>query len=247
MDQRFIETSISRAIDATVLYARTMKRAAAIIGPPGIGKTFALERMKRLDYVATYVRVSSAQGTGRAALRLFADAFGIARGGRESSDSILSGLEDYFAQAGCWENGQYLLVDEAQQLDLNILKELVDLPSRFGFPVVVCGNPTLLKRTRVDRGAYEQIASRCAKRLVLQPPLDEDLLSIAIDFDVYGADARAAAVAYGQNTSIRELVQLLEDARAFVGSGQLRLADLRQTAANTKGGAMALKLFSTAA
>ena len=247
MGNRFIETSIFRAVKGGVDYARARKHAVAIIGPPGIGKTIALQHLAGRDRCAVYLRVSATQGTGKAAFRLLADAFGVARGGRESADSIWSGLEDYFAHAGSWDNGEHLFVDEAQQLDLNVLIELVDLPSRFGFPVVVCGNADLLKRSRVDRGAYEQIASRCAKRVVLKSPLDEDLVAIAIDFDVYGADARAAAVAYGQNTSIRELVQLLEDARAFVGSGPLRLAELRQTAANTKGGALALKLFSAAA
>ena len=247
MTVRFIETSIFRAIDGAVTYARATKRAAAIIGPPGIGKTVALERIAATVGRATYVRISATQGTGKAAFRLLADAFDIARAGRESTDSLWRGLEDHFASIAYWKTQEFLLVDEAQQLDLNVLKELVDLPSRFGFPVIVCGNADLLKRSRVDRGAYEQISSRCAKRLLLKAPLDEDLVSIAVDFDVYGADARAAAVAYGQNTSIRELVQLLEDARAFVGSGPLRLAELRQTAANTKGGAIALKLFSTAA
>ncbi|MCI4680425.1 ATP-binding protein [Rhodoblastus acidophilus] len=244
---RFVETSISRGIDETVTYSRATLRAAAIIGPPGIGKTVALERLYANDRKAIYLRISATQGTGKAAFRLLGDAMGVARGGRESTDSIWRALEDRFDTSGSWKQGEYLLIDEAQQLDLNVLKELVDLPSRFGFPVVVCGNPDLLKRTKVDRGAYEQIVSRCSKRLVLKAPLDEDLVAIALDFDVYGADARAAAVSYGQNTSIRELVQLLEDARTFVASGPIRLNDLRQTAVNTKGGSQALKLLSPAA
>ena len=238
----FVETSISRGVSAVIEYAYATKNAAAIIGPPGIGKTVALEHIAKNDWNANYIRISAAQGTVRAAFRLLADVFGIGRERRESADSLWRGLEDYFSGAA-----GYLLVDEAQQLDLAVLKELVDLPSRFCFPVVVCGNADLLKRTQVGRGAYEQIASRCAKRLVLTAPLDEDFLAIAMNFDVCAADARAAAISYGQNTSIRELVQLLEDARAFVGKGPLKLSDLRQTAVNTKGGSHALKLLTQAA
>jgi DNA transposition AAA+ family ATPase len=162
----FVETSIVRDIEGAVTYARETKRAAAIIGRPGIGKTVALERIAAIARGgATYVRISATQGTGKAAFRLLADAFDVARAGRESTDSLWRGLEDYFASALSWNTDECLLVDEAQQLDLNVLKELVDLPSRFGFPVIVCGNADLLKRSRVDRGAYEQIASRCAKRL----------------------------------------------------------------------------------
>lgn len=245
MATRYVETSICRAAHDLVSRARAMRRAGAIIGKPGIGKTVALQRLFDTDKNASYVRVSATQATGKAAFRLLADVFGIARGGRESADSIWNGLEDLFYDYGLHEHGRYLLVDEAQQLDLNVTKEIVDLPERFGFPVVICGNLDLLKRTGADHGAFAQISSRCAMRLVLDGPLDEDLLAIALDFDVYGADARNAAVSYGLNTSIRELVHLLEDARAAVGRAPIKLSDLRETALHTKG-LHALKLLSQA-
>ena len=247
MEGHVFETSIVREIKATTDYARAMTRAAAIIGPPGIGKTVGLQHYAKSNPAGTYIRVSAAQGTARAAFRLLADAFSVARMGRQSADLLWRGLKERFESARYWKTGEYLLVDVAQQLDLSVLKELVDLPARFEFPVVVCGNADLLKRTQAERGAYEQISSRRAKRLVLTKPLDSDFLAIAMDFDVCAADVRAAAVSYGKNTSIRELVQLLEDARAFVGKGPLTLAALRQTAVNTKGGSHALKLLTQAA
>jgi DNA transposition AAA+ family ATPase len=246
-DKHYIETSVCRDMFDAIAYSRAMRRAAAVIGPPGIGKTVALRRHAETDKDAIYVRVSTAQSSGKAAFRLFADAFGIGQQGRETADGLWRGVEDYCESAVDWKTGEHLLIDEAQALDLNVLKEFVDLPSRVGFPVVICGNAELLKRTRVGRGDYEQIASRCAKRLILTAPLDEDLAAIAADFDVYGADSRAAAVNYGQNTSIRELVQLLEEACAFVGRGPIKLDALRRTAVSTKGGAHALKLLCPAA
>ncbi len=246
-EKNYIETSVCRDIFDAISYSRAMLRAAAIIGPPGIGKTVALLRHAAKDRTAIYARVSTAQSYGKAAFRLFADTFGVGQQGRETADGLWRGVEDYCESAVEYKTGEHLLIDEAQALDLNILKEFVDLPSRIGFPVVICGNAELLKRTRVGRGDYEQIASRCSKRLILTAPLDEDLAAIAADFDVYGADARAAAVNYGRNSSIRELVQLLEEARAFVGRGPIGLDALRRTAVSTKGGSQALKLLSSAA
>ena len=69
---------------------------------------------------------------------------------------------------------------------------------------------------------------------------------IAVDFDAFGKDAHAACVAYGGNTSLRDLVAMLEDARRYAGDGLLRIQEIRH-AVVLKNGANALKLLSRAA
>ena len=162
----------------------------------------------------------------------------------KSASGIWEVLESQFSHPA---NDYILIFDEAQNLPLSILKEMVDLPSRFTIPVVICGNGELLKRRRVSSAAFDQIESRIAKRVILSAPTREDFEMIAVDFDAFGKDAHAACVAYGCNTSMRDLVAMLEAARRYAGEGPLRLQEIRQAVVLNKGGTHALKLLSRAA
>ena len=293
----FVETSISRQIADATAYACDACQTAAISGPPGIGKTFALQHIAERNSMAAYWSVPQARSTLKAATKALRsaasrsetaspralaaeaklkrvrvelsrkiemaspvskdagfvlvreekallDAFGY-QTNHEHTSRLWQYAEDVFPSEG--SRGAFLIVDEAQRLDLNILVEVVDFPARFGLPVVIAGNPELLKRTRSHGGAFDQIASRCAKRVVLRRPLADDLLSIAVDFDVYGEDAREAAISYGLQTSIRELVFMLTTARGLADRGPVRVAELRQAAVFHKGGSDALALLKPAA
>jgi DNA transposition AAA+ family ATPase len=241
---RFVETSISRTIEDVVSYARQTRRAAAIMGPPGIGKTFALQNIANRESNIIMVTASSAQATEKATWRLVASALNIFTR-EDSADIIWRTLEDNIPVNAAI--GQALMIDEAQRLDLKVLVEIVDFPARFGLPVIIAGNPDLLKRTRVQTGAFAQIASRCAKKAILTRPLTEDFVSIMVDFDVYGEDAREAGVNYGLHTSIRELVQMLEAAKGFAERGPVRVEEMQRATAYVHGGSKALSLLSSAA
>jgi DNA transposition AAA+ family ATPase len=250
--RRVIKTTIYDAVEDVTIFARTMASAGAVIGPPGIGKTFALEDIARKDPKAVYIRISPATGTYKAALDEIAKGLQI-KTSHESAAQIQQAIEHHLQFRGAEFEGPLvcdppiLLIDEAQDLDLSILKQIVDFPYRFRVPVVVCGNADLLKRTRVRSGAYEQIASRVAKRAILAAPCDQDFQSIAVDFDVCGMDAHKACVAFGRNTSIRALVQMLEAARGLAGSGPLRLDEIKSAATWLVGGDFGLRYLSAIA
>ena len=241
----FVETSISRHIADGVAYSRDACATTSISGPPGIGKTFALQHIAERDRNAVYWSVPQARTTLKSALKAILDAFGYNIYRREHTDRLWDILEDMLP--GEARLGYYLIVDEAQRLDLNILVEIVDFPARFGLPVIIAGNSELLKRTRSHGAAFDQIASRCAKNVILRRPLAEDILSIAVDFDVYGEDAREAAIAYGLRTSIRELVFMLKTARGLAERGPVRLPEIKSAAVFHKGGTDALALLKPAA
>ena len=223
-------------------YAVAGKRAGLIIGPPGIGKTTALEDIRRRDPKVTLIRVAATRSTPRACLNLIANEMRLYTDGR-SAAAIFEIIESRVSHPACED---ILIFDEAQNLPLAILKEMVDLPERFQIPVIVCGNGELLKSRRVSSAAFDQIESRIAKRVILAAPTREDFEMIAVDFDAFGKDAHAACVAYGGNTSLRDLVAMLEDARRYAGDGPLRLQEIRH-AVVLKNGANALKLLSRAA
>lgn len=239
---RFVETSISNIVEDVVGYARQMRSAAAIMGPPGIGKTFALKNIASREHNVAMVTAPRSQATAKATLRLVADALNIFTR-EDSQDIIWRTLQANLPVSAA--TGQTLIIDEAQCLDLNVLVEIVDFPERFGLPVIIAGNPDLLKRTRVQTGPFAQIASRCGMKAFLPPPLTEDFISIMVDFDVYGEDAREAGVNYGRNTSIRQLVELLKAAKVFAERGPVRLEEMqRATAYLAIGGSKALALLS---
>ena len=175
-------------------------------------------------------------------MSLIADALRAYTNGKSAS-GIWEVLESNFAHP---LNDYVLIFDEAQNLPLSILKEMADLPSRFEIPVIICGNGELLKRRRASNAAFDQVESRIAKRAILSAPTREDFKMIAVDFDAFGKDAHAACVAYGCNTSMRDLVAMLEAARGYAGQGPLRLQEIRH-AVVLKNGAHALKLLSRAA
>ncbi|MGA8169419.1 MAG: ATP-binding protein [Methylocystis sp.] len=235
------KTSIFVGVNEGFEYSVMMKHASLITGIPGIGKTTALEEIARLNPQATMIRAAATQNTPRAALNLIADALRIHAYGKAAS-VIWDTLESYFSDP---RMNYILVLDEAQNLPLAILKEMVDLPQRYEIPVVICGNGELLRRRRAS-AAFDQIESRIAKRAILSAPTREDFEMIAVDFDAFGKDAHAACVAYGCNTSMRDLVAMLEAARGYAGQGPLRLQEIKH-AVCLKNGAHALKLLSRAA
>ncbi len=238
--KRHVETSIFREIVASVGYAREARQAVAISGPAGLGKTHALTWLAERESSVAYWSVPNARSSVRAATKAIINAFGCSID-HEHTDQLWEYLTTIVQ--GPASAGDVLLIDEAQRLSLNILLDIVDFPERYGFPVVIAGNDELLKRTRVTSGAFDQISSRCAKHVILTKPSRVDLNILAADFDVLGPEARAAAIAYGFNTSIRKLVALLEFARGLADRGPIRLAELREAAVFHYGGSQGLSLL----
>lgn len=238
-----VETSIFRAIRDAVSYAHQACRAVAISGAPGLGKTHALTWIAEREHSARYWSVTTAGASLKAATKSILAALGEGSA-HQHTYQLWEQLE---WTLGRTLPGTFLMVDEAHRLPLNVLVEIVDLPEKHGFPVVIAGNEELLKQTRVKSAAFEQISSRCAKQLVLRKPLPADLNLLAADFDVLGEDARAAAINYGLNTSIRELLAMLETARGLAGRAPVRLMELRQAAAFQRGDSDTVKLLKPAA
>ena len=115
------------------------------------------------------IRVAATRSTPRACLNLIANEMRLYTDGRARPPYLkLSKAEFRIRRAE-----DILIFDEAQNLPLAILKEMVDLPERFQIPVIVCGNGELLKSRRVSSAAFDQIESRIAKRVILAAPTRE--------------------------------------------------------------------------
>jgi DNA transposition AAA+ family ATPase len=238
------KTSIYTAVEEAFKYSVLMGHASLVTGTPGIGKSTAARHLATTHPATSYVRIDGTKSSTKTALSFIGEQLGF-----DVYDLTAAGIWDLL-------EGQFndpasrdepLVIDEAQNMPLNILKELVDLPERFGKPVIVCGNSELLKPRRSTSAAFAQIESRIAKHVILTKPTEGDFQTIAIDFDVLGKDAHDACVNYGSNTSIRDLVAMLELARIHAGDGPLRIHEIRSAVAMKKGGANSLKLLSRVA
>lgn len=239
--RRVSRTSVYEGVESIVNgVSLGSPQAGSVVGAAAIGKTTAAMDMARTNHLLVYMHVFPSQGTTKAALSMIAAALNV-HSRYDSADKIWTALEEHFSWFA--ETGRILFFDEAQNLDLAILKEIVDFPYRFGLPVVVCGNEALLKRSRGAAAGLDQISTRLVRRVRLERPGADDFQTIAIDHDVYGVDAHKACIAYGLNTSMRELNAVLETARVYAASGPLRLEEIKQAVVQIYNDTSALKLL----
>ncbi len=223
------ETTIVREVNQQAEYVRTFKRAGALIGSAGIGKSYACQWIAQNDRNVVYCSAANARTLSfKAATKALLAGFGHAVN-FEHTDRLWDFVEDYAADLA--RDCGMLIFDEAHRLPLNFLLDVVDFPERYALPVMIVGNPALLMRTRINAGAMDQIASRCARTIALRQPVRDDFVAIAAEYDVIGQDAREAAARYGAASSIRDLVAMLQAARGFADRAPVRLAELRQAAA----------------
>ncbi|HEY8163868.1 MAG TPA: ATP-binding protein [Methylocystis sp.] len=235
-------TSAYVSVEQCFDYALMRREAAAVFGAPGVGKTTAMTDIAAKNPNVVLVHVGSTRCSPRSVAAMIADAMRIWVEHR-SAWQIMDIIESNLRHPEC---NDVFMFDEAQNIPVGFLKDILDWPKRFGAPVLICGNEHILKRTRASGAEFDQVDSRISKRIRLGAPTREDFETIAIDFDVFGTDARNACAAYGGNTSIRALVSMLETARTFAEGGKLGLDEIRK-AVVFKDNTNALKLLSRAA
>jgi len=234
-----IETTTYMQVEAGVEYASHGK-GVVMIGDAGWGKSCAAMALAS-EYDATYITFSKAQGRMLPALRHICNSLDLTDEG--DAARLFEALVRH-AKVGAYANSKMrmLILDEAQNIDPDLVKDLLDFPLLYLVPVVLCGNPQLLKRTKAGDAGFAQITSRVSRTIHLKPPTEDDYLAIAREYLV-APDAERACVTYGVNSkSIRELVFLLSDARGMVRNGELvTLEEIKRAVAVKHGSVDLLK------
>jgi DNA transposition AAA+ family ATPase len=221
-DIEFVTTSVAARIGETISGARRLGWNAAIVGQPGVGKTRALEHFAATT-PATYLFTVSAI-SGNAVVKLFRELCGVFKihdGGTTISD-IQHRLFNYDF------TGHVLLIDEAQNLKLQAIRELLFLNDLANLSVIFCGNKEVLKRVSTDTGAFAQISSRIPFREDIDCILDADADAIANGFGLEGMDAYGLARKIAGKFHARGVVSVLTLAREFAGSKTLKAPDIRR-------------------
>lgn len=218
----FCETTIAKSIRTTVNHVRQLGFNAVIIGPPGVGKTLSLKHYAA-GFAGAYMFTASAS-IGKAARLIFrqlCDALRVGDGG---------GFADIQQRLFKYDlSGRAIIIDEAQNLNLQGIRELLYLSDLARMSVVFCGNEQVLKRATVNTGPFAQIGSRIPYRTELPSLQPEDADVIANSFGVEGVDAYALMRAVAEHHQARGVSCVLQAARVLVGSGKvIKAAHIRE-------------------
>ncbi len=239
---RFVDISASKAVRSAIEAAVDLGYPSLITGEPGTGKTTALlHHTAELSGVYCQVGQASKSVAGMYQMLLDAHSYGTdAKFLRDLSDVVYSQLRPSYMD----ERGRLLVVDEIQTLDLAALRELLNIQETCRIPLVLCGNDERLAKTNSRDSAIDQIKSRIGVIRKLGKPLPEDCRDIAIEFNVEGKDARTALETFGCQTSLRDLVRVLEIASVITGGfGSIQLRHIEQATLKKYGDPSALALL----
>ncbi len=205
-DIPFVETSIARRVFGIVDLARRRGENAAIVGEPGVGKTRAINAYAETHDGVVLMTVNAVTGNAlRDLLRELSELLGIyARG---SIADIQRQIFQYDLSP------RVLIIDEAQNLKLQALRELLNLRDHAGMPIIFCGNRDVLRRVNVDTGPLAQISDRIGLREQIDCIPSEDVDAITNSFGVEGMDAYQLARAIGIRFRARALVRVLRESK----------------------------------
>jgi DNA transposition AAA+ family ATPase len=190
---------------------------------PGVGKTHAIRRLASEDHNFHTVTAGPTNRTPKTFLSDVAHALGMYSGSRSAHDSFemikthLYGYQD-----------KIVAIDEAQNLDLETMRIMLEIYEETGVPIAFVGNFGVLRRTKVNRTDFDQIDDRIAFRLEIKNVHADDIRAFGIHYDIE-FKAHADLIKFGANKSIRKLCHLLDEARILAGPKcPIRLEHLRE-------------------
>lgn len=217
----FCNTTVANVISNTIEQARLLGANAAVDGPAGIGKTFALSRHNRsVDGTAM---LTATAASGNAARNLFSSLCATLH--LRTNGSIADMQHSLFSYD---RPGFVVIVDEAQNLNLQSIRELLTLYDRSHMTVVFCGNADVIKKTRVDKGPLATIGSRIHIRRTLTGIVAEDVDAICGTFDVEGGEALALMRRVGRHSQARGVSFILRAARELADGKAIKAAHIKQ-------------------
>jgi DNA transposition AAA+ family ATPase len=251
--KKFVETDTYRKVKQAISYAVSLKKPVLVYGEPGLGKTVALLRIAAETGARLMTITQRSKGT-RGMYEGIVRSFGYAPSGQYLHHLIdeaqrVAKLNDFLLDyTPEYLKSRLLMVDEYQTLEPTALRELLEFCMNMQLPLLLCGNAeSLAYRAKESRQAIEQLRQRIFMRIEVGKPSARDCRDIGISFNVEGVDTYAALTNFGRNTSLRELVDLLQKANVILGgSGSIKLPTL-ETALHTYGGEKSLHLLSNSA
>lgn len=201
----FVETAISSLIFNVIEDARENNICAAIVGSPGVGKTMALKAYEEKHRAPMITATAVMSGSLLALFRHVSSELG------HYPEKGLSDLQQRLFNYDF--SSSVLLIDEAQNLPLKAVRELLYLWDETRIPIIFCGNQEVLKRVNVDHGAFAQISRRIPLREEITGILDADSDLITNTFGVEDLESYAVMRQIGAKFHADGIVHVLTRAR----------------------------------
>ena len=230
---KFIDTPTSRTLLGFVDKVETSRRCGWIKGESGVGKTAVIHHVKAQENrYAKLITVLKTNGSTRAFLETFAQVIGC-NSISNSAKALYDKIEDFMALDHFGEyhrdfQCQLLFVDEAQHLDLETMRVVLELQKNSGLPIVFLSNEERLQRSRLHDPALKQIANRIPFRINIDGIRSGDIQSFAIAHNVEGIDEYHYLEEAAKEGNLHDLTFILQEARILAGPrGSIRLQHLR--------------------
>ena len=209
-----------------------------ILSKPGMGKTYTAKLIAQEHKDAIIITATREFRSFGGVVDCIINATEIytnARYNREKVAVLKSNLETW--------PGAFLICDEAQNLDGEALRFLLELWDEFKIPIILLGNRDLIRKTRGDEAAFDQIANRVTDRIELSNPTQTDVESFCVEYNV-AREAYPRMITWGQTVAFRDIADVLENAAAAIASGPVRLDDISHAIKDRFGEKSARQFFA---
>ena len=254
--RHFVETETYRTVKEAADHTILLRRPALVYGEASLGKSVALLKIATETGAKMFEVNATNKGVG-AMLKSFIRAFDGYPRGRATGDLLEEceylAKEDTLTARDGWGSmsaAQYrqsrlLLVDEYQNLEPLALRLLLGICIKMELPLLLCGNSErLASHSRDAKLAMAQLSERMLLHFHVGPPSARDCRDIGIHFNVEGKEAYESIAAFGCQTNLRRLVDLLQKAAVNTGgNGGIKRINL-ENALLTYGGEKLLHLLS---
>jgi len=213
--------TIKRVIDACA----TRNQMGAIMGPPGIGKTTALERYRYNAGWTLVCTMSSAQTSVSAVLKVLGEVFNCPpeRSIHDRYTTLVNSIR--------WSReDRVLLIDEAQLLNDLCLDMIRSIHDETRLPIVFCGNANFRDRFNNTRdAAFAQFTSRIVIRHNFSGVEDGDLRVLCNHHGITSPQAVKLLKHHADhNGGLRMVVNIIDFAHGMGGGdGALTLGHLK--------------------
>jgi len=230
----YIDTPTARNIEAFAEKVKISRRCGWIKGMSGVGKTAVINHLATKP--SSYAKIITVLKTN-AALIPFLKSLGQVIGCNavgQGAKAIYDKLED-FMTPDSW--GEYhrdfacdlLFIDEAQHIDLDAIRVVLELQKISRIPIVFLSNEERLQKTRLHDPSLKQVSNRIPFRLSLDAIHPGDIQAFGVAYNVEGTSAYHYLGQFGLTCDLHEVRFVLDEARAIAGpKGPIALSHLRE-------------------
>ncbi|MBJ7318272.1 MAG: AAA family ATPase [Brevundimonas sp.] len=205
----FVQTPNAMQVWGAFQHAQLLNDTAVIVGPPGSGKTAAIDaylaRQPRAKLITGKPSISTASAVLGDFLNRYTGENGFAGRGLAAKSFI---VRQHLTK------GSLLIVDEAQHVSVGALEELRAIVDEQKCGMALVGNATVLRRLQgASRDvAYAQLFGRVGNRVELKKASPADVQAVLATMQVDAADVLKAATDILAKDDMRVVIKAVRKA-----------------------------------